>query len=277
MIVWKDIVFSYICPSLGCIVSAAMYAAPVQDLKLALASKEQGTLNPVPWAVMTGNCLGWCVYGYYTHDPFMLASNFPGLIVSIWLNIGAAKLQYHQNAILLHRNEQENENEEEYRHSLMFVPQEILLLRILMVWLIILITVGWLGLVQNQARVIGILVNINLLFFYGAPLQTLRTVIREKSSDSIHRPTMIMNIFNTSFWSFYGLARNDPVIYIPNLFGSGLIFLQVMLSCWYPTIQATTNNNNESIDGLDEPLLSQEDMTSREENMDHYENQEEQP
>lgn len=271
MIVWKDIVFSYICPSLGCIVSAAMYAAPVQDLKLALASKEQGTLNPVPWAVMTGNCLGWCVYGYYTHDPFMLASNFPGLIVSLWLNIGAAKLQYHKNAILLHHNENE-----EYRYSLMFVPQEILLLRILMVWLIILITVGWLGLVQNQARVIGILVNINLLFFYGAPLQTLRTVIREKSSDSIHRPTMIMNIFNTSFWSFYGLARNDPVIYIPNLFGSGLIVLQVMLSCWYPTIQATTNNN-ESIDGLDEPLLSQEDMTTREENIDHDENQEEQP
>ena len=87
---------------------------------------------------------------------------------------------------------------------------------------------------------------------------------------------MIMNIFNTSFWSFYGLARNDPVIYIPNLFGFGFIVLQVMLSCWYPTIQATTNYH-ESIDGLDEPLLSQEDMTTREENINHDENQEEQP
>ena len=79
--------FEYVCPSLGCVMSAAMYAgtnvareslapvdkyadvftnfsfpfvlstAPVNDLRRALLAGKLGPLNPVPWAVMTGNCM----------------------------------------------------------------------------------------------------------------------------------------------------------------------------------------------------------------------------
>jgi solute carrier family 50 protein (sugar transporter) len=101
--------------------------------------------------------------------------------------------------------------------------------------MIILVCVGWLGFANgHEQNIVGLLVNINLLFFYGAPLQTMKTVINEKSSDSIHAPTMIMNWFNTSFWALYGLAKLDPVIYLPNMVGLFLGIAQGVLCLLYP-------------------------------------------
>ena len=53
----SDIFFAYVCPSMGVVMSALMYAAPVNDLNEALVIGKLGDLNPIPWAVMTGNCL----------------------------------------------------------------------------------------------------------------------------------------------------------------------------------------------------------------------------
>jgi solute carrier family 50 protein (sugar transporter) len=101
--------------------------------------------------------------------------------------------------------------------------------------MIILVCVGWLGFANgHEQNIVGLLVNINLLFFYGAPLQTIKTVITEKSSDSIHVPTMIMNWFNTSFWALYGLVKLDPVIYLPNMVGLFFGIAQGVLCLLYP-------------------------------------------
>ena len=43
---------------------------------------------------MTGTCSGWVAYSYITKDPYVLVGSAPGLLVSIWLNFGAIKLQY---------------------------------------------------------------------------------------------------------------------------------------------------------------------------------------
>ena len=53
----SDVFFAYVCPSLGVVMSTLMYAAPVNDLNEALVLGKLGNLNPIPWAVMTGNCL----------------------------------------------------------------------------------------------------------------------------------------------------------------------------------------------------------------------------
>jgi len=37
--------------------STLMFAAPINDLKNALEKGKLGTLNPVPWAIMMGNCI----------------------------------------------------------------------------------------------------------------------------------------------------------------------------------------------------------------------------
>merc|ERR1719350_2249645 len=43
---------------------------------------------------MTGNCIGWVTYSFLIQDYFVFLANAPGIIISIWLNFGAVKLQY---------------------------------------------------------------------------------------------------------------------------------------------------------------------------------------
>jgi hypothetical protein len=151
---------------------------------------------------MTGNCLGWVVYGYYKHDAFVVAANIPGLILSIWLNSGAAKLQYHELVTRqTHRATQQQQHAQDLHHwdaatsgdhgdddnsveeslrttttpsaeALVMVPQEVALLRMIVGWAIVIVWVGWFSTAADPAKIVGVIVNINLIFFYGAPLQT---------------------------------------------------------------------------------------------------------
>ncbi len=206
---------------------------------------------------MTGNCLGWVVYGHYTRDPFVVASNLPGLLLSIWLNSGAAKLQYLElmedgkikrisiqpQRIALYNDSaiyedpeylvpQAMQNPSPSEQAVM-VPQERALLQMLVFWSLVLIYVGWIDPSHHQAKIVGTVVNVNLVLFYGAPLQTMRTVIAQKSSKSIHTPTMVMNWFNTSFWLVYGIARKDLIIVLPNAIGLLLGLSQGILCLLY--------------------------------------------
>lgn len=130
------------------------------DLREALQKGRLGSLNPVPWAVMTGNCLGWAAYGYYTKDPFVLASNMPGLVLSFWLNSGAAKLQYFE--IMNDLKDGEGSQSGTASERVVTVRQETLMLRILVVWCLILVWAGWLQHIYSPARIIGLCVNVNL-------------------------------------------------------------------------------------------------------------------
>jgi solute carrier family 50 (sugar transporter) len=234
--------FNYVCPFMGCLIASTLFAAPVNDLRTALRERTLGPLNPNPWAVMTGNCLGWCSYAYYTKDPFILASNLPGLVLSFWLNMGAAKLQYlaQVQAISGRLDHGANvltleESKEAYKESLIYSPQDVLFLRVVILWSSFLVLVGWLGYMQGyQATAVGIMVNINLIFFYAAPLQTMKTVIDTKCSETIHGPTIILNCVNASFWLMYGVARNDIVVWGPNSLGLCLGISQVALYLWFP-------------------------------------------
>eukprot|EP00545_Synedropsis_sp_CCMP1620_P005943 CAMPEP_0119017388 /NCGR_PEP_ID=MMETSP1176-20130426/16416_1 /TAXON_ID=265551 /ORGANISM="Synedropsis recta cf, Strain CCMP1620" /LENGTH=241 /DNA_ID=CAMNT_0006971099 /DNA_START=46 /DNA_END=771 /DNA_ORIENTATION=- len=210
--------------------ASLMFAAPIFDLREALQRGSFGNLNPVPWAAMTGNCLGWVAYSYYTKDPFVLASNVPGLILSFWLNSGASKLQYYELATSIKASGESTVGNEE----VVTMPQESLLLRILVAWGVILVWVGWIQQSYSPALIVGICVNVNLVFFYGAPLEAMWRVIRSQSSDAIHVPTMIMNWINTTFWMAYGFARQDPIIYLPNGIGLVMGILQGILVCLFP-------------------------------------------
>jgi solute carrier family 50 protein (sugar transporter) len=259
------------------------FTAPVQDLRRALQQESLGALNPFPWAMMTGNCLGWIVYGFYTRDAFVFAANVPGLILSLWLNMGAAKLQYfalrddikHQpalsqqpvredwNASPAIMEPDDDDILDEFPDSggvrtaeqdgvgggidssgsnggaglgelLVLVPQEEALLRILIGWAAVITWVGWLSSSTNPAATVGVVVNVNLIFFYGAPLQTVQTVVTERNSESIHVPTMVMNWTNTTFWILYGFARHDFVIIVPNALGLLLGLIQGVLCVMFP-------------------------------------------
>jgi hypothetical protein len=118
---------------------------------------------------MTGNCFGWLAYAYYSRDPFVLASNIPGIIVSFWLNSGASKLQYYREVESRNESNDGSENSRSTKRVIIFTPQDKLMLGVLSLWITILVCVGWLGIANGREKeIIGIFVNINLLFFYGA-------------------------------------------------------------------------------------------------------------
>lgn len=130
----------------------------MNDLRRALKKGRLDELNPIPWAVMTGNCLGWAAYGYYTKDPFVLGANLPGIVLSLWLNLGASKLQYCELRDELKASGESISASEE----VVVVPQEKLLLRVLVGWSVVLVYVGWIQRSYSPATIVGLCVNVNL-------------------------------------------------------------------------------------------------------------------
>lgn len=273
------IVAEYVCPTIGAILSTLTFSAPIKSLKSSIKTGSLGTLNPAPWAFMTGNCIGWLAYSYITLDLFVFAANAPGLMISIWLNVGAMKLQYYEEIVKYssiqttevqagedtegedQNNEtqsadgDENINEDDdacpcHKPPPSLTPHELKVLQIICIWVGILSTTSLIPTISKDDMkfVVGVAVNINLIFFYAAPLSTIMTVLRTKSSASIHFWTMLMNTVNAFFWCVYSLAIQDYYILIPN--GLGFVFgiFQMMLYNCYP------HNNDIDRDGTEQFL-----------------------
>ena len=110
-----------------------------------------------------------------------------------------------------------------HQHRSALTSHEWKLLQIIIIWVIILSSTSLMSINNDDVKfVIGVAVNLNLIFFYAAPLSSIVVVIRTKSSSSIHPCTMIMNTINSFFWCIYSLAIQDYYILIPN--GLGFLF-----------------------------------------------------
>jgi solute carrier family 50 protein (sugar transporter) len=236
------ILADYVAPTIGCILSTLTFSAPIKSLLTAIKSGSLGSLNPTPWAFMTGNTIGWLAYSFITLDLFVFFANAPGLLISIWLNTGAMKLQYYEE--LVRRSSSENSSTDSDAISVQtakfeccqqLTSHELKVLQIVLVWVIILSTTSLIPVSMDEMKfIVGVAVNINLIFFYAAPLSTIATVIRTKNSASIHFWTMSMNTANAFFWCIYSLAIQDYYILIPN--GLGFLFglIQVALYQCFP-------------------------------------------
>eukprot|EP00591_Stephanopyxis_turris_P017738 CAMPEP_0195538766 /NCGR_PEP_ID=MMETSP0794_2-20130614/49706_1 /TAXON_ID=515487 /ORGANISM="Stephanopyxis turris, Strain CCMP 815" /LENGTH=284 /DNA_ID=CAMNT_0040672773 /DNA_START=362 /DNA_END=1213 /DNA_ORIENTATION=+ len=248
--------------------------APVASLRDGIARGTLGDLNPLPWAFMTGNCLGWVAYSYITLDWFVFFANGPGLILSIWLNMGAIKVEYLNR---MTKQQQTRETFEPIRKESFVIDDDadeeedacgtsdhhdslssssalgyanlfsvsdkhgFHVIQILLFWLLILSIVELFPFSHDgKENIVGIVVNLNLLFFYGAPLSTINTVVTARNSSSIHRRTMILNTSNATFWFVYGCAILDPYIFLPNAIGVILGIIQGMLCVRFPAETSST-------------------------------------
>jgi solute carrier family 50 (sugar transporter) len=72
------------------------------------------------------------------------------------------------------------------------------------------------------------------MFFYGAPLSSIVTVLKTKSSSSIHVATMATNTLNAVFWTAYGIAVVDPFLFVPNGMGAFFGACQIVLMVLFP-------------------------------------------
>lgn len=127
-------------------------------------------------------------------------------------------------------------------------PQERLVMVMAIVWLGLISIVALGKDVLNQGTrelIVGIAVNLNLVFFYGAPLSSIATVLRTRSSSSIHVPTMITNTFNGAFWCAYGITLLDYFIAVPNGIGALLGGTQVLLCIMFPRKTSQTQQQQD--------------------------------
>uniref|UniRef100_A0A6U3BHM4 Sugar transporter SWEET1 n=1 Tax=Entomoneis paludosa TaxID=265537 RepID=A0A6U3BHM4_9STRA len=242
------IFLEYVCPIGGIIAANIMFFAPVRDVWNQTKNiGVLGDLNPTPWAFMLGNCFGWVAYSVLTQDLFVFFANAPGLLLSVWLNMAAVQLQFQDK----HQKQQHAENATPQHcvvetSSSSFqrwvvrphdVGNEALAMVIVTLWLVV---VSFLSFGQNmlsqdnQELLVGITVNVNLVFFYGAPLSTIATVWKTKSCASIHVPTMITNTTSAVLWFAYGLVLFDMFIAVPNFIGVVLGATQIFLCLRYP-------------------------------------------
>lgn len=180
-------------------------------------------------------------------------------MLSLWLNITAIKLQYSQLLNCFgdedHSDTQSDHNQQEAdkptrttaSRKVNSVPlpsskpfgtvaNEKLMYFIALIWMIILSSVGLLPWLEHYVKVniVGICSNINLIFFFGAPLSSIAVVLRLRSSQPIHRKTLLLNTLNASFWCIYGISIHDYFILLPNLAGLSLGLIQVLLCVIFP-------------------------------------------
>jgi hypothetical protein len=60
----RELILEYLCPLAGTITAQLMWIAPWHDVQEAVyVRKKLSPLNPLPWAFMMGNCIGWVTYG----------------------------------------------------------------------------------------------------------------------------------------------------------------------------------------------------------------------
>jgi len=281
----KEIILEYVCPCFGMILGNFMFAAPVQDLKAAIEKGDLGSLNPTPWGFMMGNCMGWVLYGTLLKNMWVFFGNAPGLLISIWLNLGAVKLLYQGHHVkemrestvaFLDKKEQQpripaagdEDNETAtnstedwatiiYNVTSQATPaparHEAIVMFMSTLWVILGTILAFVDAMDFDAKVfmVGIVTNCIVFFFYGAPLSTIFTVLKERDSVSIHIPTMILNTANASFWCAYGLAISDYFIGVPN--GLGAIFggIQIFLYMTFPRSSSSSSSSGGAKDATE--------------------------
>lgn len=340
---YHDILLQHVVPGLGVITGTFLSFAPYRAVLHASREGHLGHLNPTPWAVMMGKCMGWITYAIMLGNMYVFIPNASGYILSIWLNIQAIKLNYEnyrsgemQTAIIAaleehsqktfyrqeledivekviiaeegmptnmiwpiasaptftsNAEEQSEENvigedvepspcssndgavdtctgedsekdSTEDENTSVFggaadaivdfstfiwdiaaqkspapASHELMVLVISTIWLLLIAIVS-LGrpYITDNARLltIGIAANLNLCFFYGAPLSKIATVIKTKSSNAIHVGTMVTTLLNGIFWFSYGCVIGNKFIFVPNGLGALLGAIQFLLYLIFP-------------------------------------------
>jgi len=121
-------------------------------------------------------------------------------------------------------------------------------------WVVVITCISFIPLTLKQKeQIIGYICNVNLLFFYGAPLSVIFTVIRTRSSATLHCRTMILNAFNGSFWFAYGLYTLKWLVAVPNGIGALFGFIQIFLAVIFPRKEL-------EVDGIDSVDLESEEF-----------------
>jgi solute carrier family 50 protein (sugar transporter) len=214
----SDVVVTLVIPSIGLLFLLFMYAAPMQSVLEARARGTTGEVNPFPFVITAVVSLGWIGYGLMVKDYFITIGNIAGVTLSLFYLMSVFPM----------------------------VPLDVrgklerILLLGLMFWgtwsVIVIIAMNGspLGL-----QCIGYTCAILAVVYYSAGLTALPTILKERDASSLNMTVVLGNTMTATIWAAYGIAGlESPIVYIPNLFGIGLSFIQFMVWMILPSNKA---------------------------------------
>jgi Sugar efflux transporter for intercellular exchange len=108
-----------------------------------------------------------------------------------------------------------------------------------LLWITVFTVLGFGDAIDGETKelIVGIVTNLCLVFFYGAPLSCIAIVLKTHNTATLHVPTMFTNTASSVFWGIYGLAVLDFFVAVPNLLGALLGFIQIFLYMTYPRLE----------------------------------------
>lgn len=209
-----EVFFSTVFPVLGCIFATLIALSPLHQVRKVLEQRNLDSLNTLPFSLLFLNNLSWILYSYSTTNIFIFASNIIGLVLCLYYSLSCFPYETDKNRVLITR------------------------LNAFGVGL--LISLGALSFIIFKDRnviqqlILGYASVTIVLIFYASPLSTILTVIKTKSSKTLHMPLALTCLMNAILWFLYGLFLQDYFVALPNGFGGACAVVQLGLGWGYP-------------------------------------------
>jgi hypothetical protein len=99
--------------------------------------------------------------------------------------------------------------------------------------------------------IIGSFADTSSFIYYCAPLSFAVEVIMTKNSKRFYVPTILLNLLTTILWFLYGLVGvNEITVWLPNIIGSSVCLLQIVLALMYPAFEVKDQDDKEMDSGI---------------------------
>jgi len=167
--------------------------------------------SPLPFFTCFVSCSLWICYGFGAHDTVLIIVNLVGLILQIFY---LAFYYYMSN------------NKRDMQKKFVILALTILSL--------LLFANFFKDNREKMVSIIGFMSSVASIVFMGSPLSNIVLVIRTKSTESMPLPLILASFVMSSLWVYYGILVDDYVVQIPNLIGSFITAVQLLLFMVYP-------------------------------------------
>jgi len=180
-----------------------LFLSPMQAVRQFRASGTTGAVSVMPYAAMAANGATWCTYGALGMDLTIMAPNFTGLLFGTYYCQQFFRYRAPDAVVVPY-----------FAGGASFV-------------------VGVLGAAAalpatSAQTLIGYAGCCLTACMFGGPLAAIRTVLRDRSAESLPLAFTIASTANCTLWTSYGaLVIYDPFVWGPN--GVGLVFSFVQL------------------------------------------------
>jgi len=207
-----------ILPSLCSLLSAVLFVSPMTRVQQIKAEQSTGELTSFPYFSMTINCVLWSFYGMLTSNVNLFCINFFGLCCAT----------YYLKVFYDYTKEKDS--------LLKLVCGGIIFVGVVLLWAVFLAPDP-----ESSRFVLGLVGSGVCIIMFGSPLSTMRTVILNKNTASMHFGLSLCGTACSLCWFLLGFFQlDDKFVWGPNSVAFVLSCIQMLLFVVYPTKNTPT-------------------------------------